>query len=173
MPFLARSDRRSSADKAKRHCLSVELAFGLQLVESSGSALGVRLCDRLYALVIVTRLRRVEGLQRRSLTRHPAAVRGTHAFHTGEDTARVAADCGAPAVRVVVRLVVRGQAVQAVGDGGTTASAVWLEQAACQQAAENVATACCHVLLHLRVGVVLGGGGEQAVERVCPRKHDS
>jgi len=60
MPCSARSALRSSADKAKRNGLSVELDLGLQFIKTGEDAISVCGLDGSLALFFISR---VDGLQ--------------------------------------------------------------------------------------------------------------
>lgn len=74
MPCSARRFLRSTADKATLHGLSMELAFGLQLIEPMSSAISVCFVDRQRPLSVVTGLERLHHLQSARLAVHSTTI---------------------------------------------------------------------------------------------------
>jgi hypothetical protein len=74
MPCSARRFLRSTADKATLHGLSMELTFGLQLIEPVPSAISVGFVDSQRPLSVVTGLERLQHLQSVSLAAHSTTI---------------------------------------------------------------------------------------------------
>lgn len=82
MPCSARRFLRSTADKATLHGLSMELTFGLQLIEPMSSAISVGLVDCPCPLRVVTGLERLQHLQSVCLAVHSTTIIGADGPHS-------------------------------------------------------------------------------------------
>ena len=88
MPFSARTCLRSSADKSKRHGLSVEFSFGLQFLVASTSPIPVCRIDRLGPLCFGSWIDGFQRTQCVTLTLHHPPILGTHTSHDAQDMSR-------------------------------------------------------------------------------------
>jgi hypothetical protein len=84
MPCSARRFLRSTADKATLHGLSMELTFGLQLIEPMSSAISVGLVDCQCPLRVVTGLEGLQHLQSVGLAVHSTTIIRADGSHSVE-----------------------------------------------------------------------------------------